>query len=326
MKSPRFSLLLPAVALSIDSASASTDWPSSCKAIQIVVPAPGGVGTADAIGRLLAARLAKRLDTSVIVDNRGGANGNIGASAVASAAPDGCRLLFSWAGTLAVNPSLYKSLPFSPDKSFAPIGLVAEVPNILVVNKDLPARDLKEFFSYAKANPNKVNFGSTGSGSSMHLAGALAMREAGVSMVHIPYTGPGQATTDLIANQIQAMFHLIPGVIGQVKGGTVRPLAVMASERSPALPDVPTTGEAGYPKLQSATWFALLAPAGTPAPVLERLNKELNAVLGEPDARKQLGDMGATPLGGSRQALTDHMMQETRKWGELVRESGVQVQ
>jgi tripartite-type tricarboxylate transporter receptor subunit TctC len=203
---------------------------------------------------------------------------------------------------------------------------VAEVPNILVVNKDLPARDMKEFVAHAKAHPDRINFGSTGSGSSMHLAGALVMRETGVRMVHVPYTAPGQATTHLISNEIQAMFQLVPGIVGQVRGGAVRPLAVMASARSAALPDVPTTAEAGFPQLQSATWFALLAPSGTPTPVLERLNKELNAVLADADVRRQLGEMGATPLAGTRQALAVHLEQETKKWQSIVREAGVQVQ
>jgi tripartite-type tricarboxylate transporter receptor subunit TctC len=325
MKFSLLSLVLPVIALCNGPAAASGDWPTG-KPIQIIVPAPGGGGTGDTIARLIADRLAKRLGTSVVIDNKAGANGNIGAGAAASASPDGYRLLFSWAGTLAVNPSLYKNLPFDPEKSFAPIGLVAEVPNILVVNKNLPVRDMGEFLAYAKSNPDKVNFGSTGSGSSMHLAGALVMREAGVKMVHVPYTAAGQATTHLISNEIQAMFQLIPGIVGQVKSGTVKPIAVLATARSAALPDVPTTSEAGFPKLQSATRFALLAPKGTPTPVLDRMNKELNALLAEPEVRKQLGEMGATPLGGTRQALADHMEQETRKWGQIVRESGVQVQ
>lgn len=326
MRVPLLSVLLPALVLATGATAASPDWPASGKAIQIIVPAPGGGGTGDTLARLMADRLARRLGTSVVVDNRGGANGNIGAAAAASAAPDGYRLLFSWAGTLAVNPSLYKNLSFDPEKSFAPIGLVAEVPNVLVVNNALPARDFKEFLAYAKAHPDKVNYGSTGSGSSMHLAAALVMRESGVKMVHVPYTAPGQATTQLISNEIQAMFQLVPGIVGQVKSGMVRPIAVMAAARSPAMPEVPSTAELGFPKMQSTTWFALLAPKGTPVPILDRLNKELNGLLAEPELRKQLAEMGATPLGGDRQALADHLEQETRKWSQIVRDSGVQAQ
>jgi tripartite-type tricarboxylate transporter receptor subunit TctC len=307
-------------------ASAAEAWPAPGKPIQLIVPAPGGSGTGDTIARMLAERLGQRLGTAIVIDNKPGANGNIGAAAAASAAPDGYRLLFSWAGTLAVNPSLYKNLTFSPDKSFAPIALVAEVPNILVVNKALPVRDFKEFLAYAKANPDKINFGSTGSGSSMHLAGALVMNEAGVRMVHVPYNSPGQATTHLISGELQAMFQLIPGIVGQVRGGMVRPLAVMSPKRIAALPDVPTTTEAGYPHLLSATWFAFMAPKDTPVAILDRLNKELNAVLAEPEVRKGLEEMGAVPLGGTRQELADHLGRETVKWRRIVKEAGVEVQ
>jgi tripartite-type tricarboxylate transporter receptor subunit TctC len=316
-----------AAALLAGAASAIAQaWPQPGKPIQVIVPAPGGAGTGDTIARLVAERLGPRLGTTVVIDNKGGANGNIGAAAAASSAPDGYRLLFSWAGTLAVNPALYRNLPFDPQKDFVPVGLVADVPNILVVNKDLPARDLKEFLLYAKANPGRINYASTGSGSSMHLAGALVEREAGVQMSHVPYNAPGQATTNLIANDIQAMFQLVPGIVGQVRGGTVRPLAVMAAARSPALPDVPTTKELGHPQLLSSTWFALLAPKGTPPPILDRLNKELNAVLAEAEVRRKLADMGASPLGGTRQALADHLQLETRKWQQVVHDAAIKVQ
>lgn len=327
MKHPYIACIFSASALlALSTPVAAETWPAQGKTIQLIVPAPGGGGTGDTIARLIADRLARRLSTTIVIDNKPGANGNIGAAAAATAAPDGYKLLFSWAGTLAVNPSLYKNLPFDPQKNFAPVGLIASVPNILIVNKDLPARDFKEFIAYAKSNPDKINFGSTGSGSSMHLAGALVMRETGTRMTHVPYNAPGQATTNLISNEIQAMFQLVPGIVGQVKGGTVRPLAVMDTARSPALPDVPTTQELGFPKLMSSTWFALLAPQGTPAPVLDRLNTELNALLADQEVRGKLADMGATPLSGSRQALADHLSQETRKWQQVVREAGIQVQ
>ncbi|MDE2415565.1 MAG: tripartite tricarboxylate transporter substrate binding protein [Comamonadaceae bacterium] len=307
-------------------ASAAAEWPAADKPIQIIVPAPGGGGTGDTIARLLADRLSKRLKTAVIVDNRGGANGNIGATAAASAPADGFKLLFSWAGTLAVNPSLYHGLPFDPQKSFVPIALVADVPNILVVNNELPARDLAEFVGIAKSSPERLNYGSTGNGSSMHLAGELFKRETGTQLVHVPYAAPGQATTNLMSNEIQAMFQLVPGVVGQVKAGKLRALAVMAPTRSQALADVPTTTELGYPKLQSSTWFALLAPKGTPTPILDRLNAEVNEVLQDPEVKKSLATMGATPLGGSRQALAEHLAAETTKWARVVKDSGIQIQ
>jgi tripartite-type tricarboxylate transporter receptor subunit TctC len=301
------------------------DWPAG-KTVQIIVPAPGGGGTGDSIARVIAEELAKRLSTSVIVDNKAGANGNIGAAAAATAAPDGYRLLFSWAGTLAVNPALYRNLPFDPQKSFDPIVLIADVPNILVVNNELPAKDLASFVAHAKANPGKLNFGSTGNGSSMHLAGELFMRETGAQMVHVPYNAPGVATTNLMANDIQLMFQLVPGIAGQVKGGKVRALALMSNARSPALPDVPTTTELGFPKLQSSTWFALLAPKGTPAPILDRLNSTMNEILKDDGVRKRLADMGASTLGGTRQQLAQHLAAETAKWAMVVREAKIQIQ
>jgi tripartite-type tricarboxylate transporter receptor subunit TctC len=294
--------------------------------VQIVVPAPGGGGTGDSIARVVSEALAKRLQTSVVIDNKPGANGNIGASAAATAAPDGHHLLFSWAGTLAVNPSLYRNLSYDPQKDFVPIVLIADVPNILVVNNDLPAKDLAEFTRYAKANPGKLNFGSTGNGSSMHLAGELFMRETGAQMVHVPYNAPGTATTNLMANDIQLMFQLIPGIVGQVKGGKVRAIAVMAPTRSPALPDVPTTVELGQPQLQSSTWFALLAPKGTSPAIVARLNAEVNEILKDPAVRTRLSGMGATPLGGTSKELADHLAAETAKWGRIVRDSKIQIQ
>jgi tripartite-type tricarboxylate transporter receptor subunit TctC len=300
------------------------DYPDG-KPVQIIVPAPGGSGTGDTIARVLAEELAKRLKNTFVIDNKAGANGNIGAAAAAQASPDGYRLLFSWAGTLAVNPALYKSMSFDPQKDFVPILLVADVPNILVVNNDLPAKDLNEFIRHAKANPGKLNFGSTGIGSSMHLAGELFMREHGAAMQHVPYNSPGQATTNLISGEIQLMFQLVPGIAGSVKGNKVRALALMAPQRSPALPDVPTTAELGQPKLMSSTWFALLAPKGTPANIVDKLNKTANEALADPAVRERLGAMGATPLGSTPQQAAAHLAAETVKWSKLVQDAKVQL-
>lgn len=316
---------LAAPVLAVALSASAQDYPAG-KTVTITVPAPGGGGTGDAIARVIAEELAKRLKTSVVIDNKPGANGNIGAAAAAQAAPDGYRLLFSWAGTLAVNPALYKGLPFDPQKDFVPIALIADVPNILVVNNDLPVKDLGEFTRYAKAHPGKLNYGSTGQGSSMHLAAELFARETGAQMVHVPYNAPGTATTNLMAGDIQLMFQLIPGIAGQVKGNRVRALAVMAPQRSPALPDVPTTVELGMPKLLSSTWFALLAPKGTPQPVVDRLNAEVNAILKDESVRKRLVEMGASPLGGTAKQLADHLAAETAKWGNVVREAKIELQ
>jgi tripartite-type tricarboxylate transporter receptor subunit TctC len=301
-------------------------WPEAGKPIQIIVPAPGGGGTGDTIARLLAEQLAARLNTSIIIDNRPGANGNIGATAAAKSPADGYRFLFSWAGTLAVSPKLYATPGFDSQKDFAPIALICDVPNILVINNNQPIKTLQEFVDYAQANPGKLNFGSTGIGSSMHLAGELFMGQTGAKMVHVPYNAPGTATTNLLANDIQLMFQLVPGIASQVRGEKVRALALLSDTRSPALPNVPTTKELGFPKLLSSTWFALLAPTGTPAPIIERMNREINQVLKDPEFQKRLAAIGATPLGGSSKDLADHLSAELDKWGEVVKSAGIKVQ
>ena len=323
MRHPFIAVTIAALSLLAGPASAQ-DWPAAGKTIQLTVPAPGGGGTGDSIARVLAEELGKRLGTTFVIDNKPGANGNIGAAAAAKAPADGQHFLFSWAGTLAVSPALYKTLGFDAQKDFVPVALVADVPNILVVNNDLPAKDLAAFTAHARANPGKLSYGTTGIGSSMHLAAELFSRETGAQMVHVPYNAPGVATTNLIAGDLQLMFQLIPGIAGQVKGGKVRALAVMAPQRSPALPDVPTTVELGQPKLLSSTWFAVLAPRGTPAPVVERMNAAVNEVLADAGVKKRLSDMGAGTLGGTPRQLADHLTAEIDKWGRLVRDAKIE--
>ena len=326
---PRFPYTVALAALLsclICSPGLAQEWHQAGRPIQLIVPAPGGSGTGDTIARLLVQELEPRLKATFFIDNKAGANGNIGATAAAGAPGDGYHFLFSWAGTLAVNRALYKNLAFDAQKDFVPIVLLADVPNILVVNNDVPAKDLAEFERYAKANPGKLNFGSTGIGSSMHLAGELFMRETGAKMIHVPYNAPGTATTNLIAGDIQLMFQLVPGIATQVKSGKVRALAVMAPQRSPALPEVPTTAELGQPHLLSSTWFALLAPKGTPPAIIARMNAISNEVLADPGFRKRLADIGAAPLGGTPQQLAEHLAAETEKWGLVVREAHIAAQ
>lgn len=314
------------LAATVAAPASAQSWPEAGKPVHIVVPAPGGGGTGDTIARMLAEQLATRLKTSFVIENKPGANGNIGASYAAKSAPDGYRFLFSWAGTLAVSPKLYTTPGFDSQKDFAPIVLICDVPNILVVNNGQPVKTLKEFVEYAKNNPGKLNFGSTGIGSSMHLAGELFMTQTGAKMVHVPYNAPGTATTNMIANDIQLMFQLVPGIASQVKAEKVKALAILSDTRSPALPDVPTTTELGFPKLQSSTWFAMLAPAGTPAPIIDRMNTEINAVLKDPEFQKKLAAIGATPLGGTSQKLTSHLSAELEKWGAVIQAAGIKAQ
>ena len=306
-------------------AHANDDWPAAGRTVRLIVPSPGGSGTGDTIGRLFAEELSKRLKAPFVVDNKPGANGNIGATAAAQAPHDGYHFLFSWAGTLAVNQAMYKQMGYDSQRDFVPIALLADVPNILVVHNDLPVKSVADLTRYAKAHPGKLSYGSTGIGSSMHLAGELYQREFGAEMVHVPFSNPGNATTNLISGEIQLMFQLVPGIASQVKAGRVRAVGVMAPHRSPALPDVPTMAELGAPQLMSTTWFALLAPKGTPAAVIQRVNTAANEALADPAVRKRLGEMGATPLGGTPRQLADHLSSEIERWGRVVREARIEV-
>ncbi len=297
-------------------------WPT--RPLRIIVPANVGGGTADPVSRVLAEELTKLLGQRVFIENRGGANGNIGATAAARAPNDGYTALFSWAGTLATNISLYKNLPFDPIRDFDPVVLIGGVSNVLVVNNELPARSLKEFTEYVRSRPGRLNYASSGSGSSMHLAAELFKKETKTFMVHVPYHNVGQATTDLVSNQVQLMFHLITGAQGAIKSGQVRPIAVLADKRSPALPDVPTMKEFGMP-IESQTWFALLFPTGTPPEAIRKLNEATNRALVDPAVRARLVGMGLEPAGGSPTILSQHLAAEIKKWAAVVKYSGASI-
>jgi tripartite-type tricarboxylate transporter receptor subunit TctC len=327
--SARMTALLAALACAASLASNpqtafAADWPT--KPVRIIVPAGGGGGTADPISRVLAEALSKRLGQAFVVENRGGANGNIGASAAAKSPPDGYTILFSWAGTLATNISLYKQLPFHPKNDFDPVLLIGAVPNILVVNNELGVDSLDAFTKLVKKTPGKLNFGSTGNGSSMHLAGELFKKITGTYMVHIPYNSAGQATTDLLGNQTQVMFHLVTGAAPFVKAGQVKALALLADKRSTVLPDVPTMRELGLNGVESATWFAMLMPKGTPPATIAKLNSTMNEILADPQVRKRLIEMGLEPMGGTPQQLAAHLDAEIKKWAAVVKFSGATIQ
>ncbi|TPG59056.1 tripartite tricarboxylate transporter substrate binding protein [Roseomonas nepalensis] len=300
--------------------SVASPWPN--RPVRIIVPAPGGGGTADTLARVFAQELEKRVNQRVLVDNRGGANGNIGALAGARAAPDGYTILWSWAGTMATNPALYKDLAFDPERDFEPVVLVGNVPNVLVVNKELGPRTLEEFGAYARAHPNGINFGSTGNGSSMHLAGELYKSLTGAQMTHVPYTAPAAAVTDLLSGRIQAMFNLITGVAPQVRAGAVTPIAVLSPERAPQLPEVPTTAELGMPGLVFGTWFGLFLPKGTEPALVARLNALANEVLNDPEARARFEQAGMATLGGTPERLASFLHAEIESHAALVRASG----
>ena len=324
----RDALLLPAALCAATTGAraqgaAEAAWPS--RPVRIIVPAPGGGGTADTVARIFAQELEKRIGQRVLVDNRGGANGNIGAAAAARSAPDGYTLLWAWAGTLATNPALYRDLPFDPERDFDPVVLVGNVPNILVVNRQFGPRGLAEFGAYARANPGAVNFGSSGNGSSMHLAGELYKSLTGARMTHVPYTAPAAAVTDLLSGRIQAMFNLVTGVAPQVRAGEVVPLAVLSERRASQLSDVPTTAELGLPGLVFGTWFGILVPRGTDPTLVRRLNALSNEILGDPEGRARLEAAGLEVYGGAPERLAAYLRAEIARHAELVRVSGARL-
>ncbi len=305
------------------SSNAGDAWPS--KPIRIIVPANAGGGTADPVSRVFAEELTKLLKQRVYIENRGGSNGNIGAGIAAKSAPDGYTVLFSWAGTLATNISLYKQLTFHPINDFEPVVLIGGVSNVLLVNNEFPTTNFKQFLEFVKSKPGQLNYASSGNGSSMHLAAELYKKQTQSFMVHVPYNNVGQATSDLISNQVQIMFHLITGAQGAIKAGQVKALAVLAPQRSPVLPDVPTMKELGLP-IESQTWFAFMLPKGTSNDVVRKLNEATNKVLNDPATRQRLMAMGLEPAGGSPEVLSKHLASEIRKWAEVVKYSGATVE
>ena len=291
------------------------------KPVTIIVPFAAG-GTTDILARIIGQALTAELGQSVVVDNRAGAGGNIGGQAAAKATPDGHTLFMGTVGSHAINASLYKKMPFDPVKDFAPLTRVANVPNLLVANPAQPYKSVKDLIAYAKANPGKVNFGSSGNGSSIHLSGELFKSLAKVDMQHVPYKGSAPAVTDLLGNQIGIMFDNMPSAIQHVRSGKLVPLAVTTAKRSPELPNVPTIAEAGVPGYEATSWFGMFAPAGTPAPVLAKLNAAIVKVLGQPDVKKKINEQGAEVYSETPEQFAAFIQAESVKWGKVVKESG----
>jgi tripartite-type tricarboxylate transporter receptor subunit TctC len=315
-------LLCAAAVLFGTHASAQATYPSH--PVRLVVPFPAG-GTTDILARAVAQRLSEVWGQQVVVDNRPGAGGNIGTELVAKAAPDGYTLEMGTVGTHAINASLYSHLPYDPVKDFAPVILVAGVPNVLVVNPALPVNSVQELIAYAKANPGKLNFASSGSGTSIHLSGELFKVMTGVSMTHVPYKGSAPALTDLMGGQVQLMFDNLPSSLPFIKAGKLRALAVTSAARSTALPDLPTLQEAGVPGFEASSWFGVLAPAGTPREIVLRINGEVAKWLATPEARDKLASQGAIAAGGTPDDFVRHIAAETAKWAKVVKASGAKV-
>jgi len=295
------------------------------KAITIIVPFSAG-GTTDILARVIGQHMSRDLGQPVIIDNRAGAGGNIGTQLVARAPADGYTLLMGTVGTHAINQSLYRKLAFDPIKDFAPITRVALVPNLLVAHPSQPFKNVQELIAYAKANPGKVTFGSSGNGSSIHLSGEQFKHMAGIDIQHVAYKGSAPAVNDLLGGHIAIMFDNMPSAIGHVKAGKLRPLAVTTPKRSPALPDVPTIAEAGLPGYEATSWFGLLAPGKTPAPVMAKLNAAILKALADPEVKNKMAEQGAEAYGETPQQFAAFIQSETVKWGKIVKQSGATAQ
>jgi tripartite-type tricarboxylate transporter receptor subunit TctC len=294
------------------------------KPVKVVVTFPPG-STPDIVGRALANRLQSALGQPFVVENRAGAGGNIGADVVAKAPADGYTLLVSTNGVFAINKSLYKSMPFDPDKDLQPISLLATAPQMLVVKPSLGLRDFKAFLEYARHNPGKLSYGSVGAGSASHLTMELLKSAAGVSLVHVPYKGFPPAVTDMLAGNIDAMFAIVPGVLQHAKAGKMTGLAVTALKRSSLAPDVPSVGELGYPQLESLAWIGLGAPAGVPGAIVERLSGETMRGMHVPEVRDLLGKAGFDVVAGSPEDFARWIKSESEKWSAVIRASGAKV-
>jgi tripartite-type tricarboxylate transporter receptor subunit TctC len=305
-------LLLPALA-------SAQDFPA--KPIRLVVPFPAG-GPNDIIARVIGQRMSEITKQPVLIDNRGGQGGVLGTDAVAKAAPDGYTIAISSAGALAISPSMEK-VAYDTLKDFAPVTLVATVPEMLVVATNVPARDMKELVALAKAQPGKLNFASSGAGSLPHLAGELLKLTAGIDIVHVPYRGAAPAINDLLGQQVQMAFLDLPVLLPHIKAGSLRPIALGAPKRAPTSPDVPTTAEVGMPDILIENWYGMLAPGGTPEPIVATLNRVANEAMNDPQVKQKLADQGLTVAGNTSGQFRDYIGAETQKWARVIKAAGL---
>lgn len=293
--------------------------------IKLIAPFPAG-GLADVLARAVGDEMSKTLGQPVIVENRAGAGGNNGADAVAKSTPDGYTLLMSSAGILTANPFLYSKMPFDAETAFIPISNVAEMSMILVVNPKVQAQNLKELVALAKAEPNKLNFGSPGIGTTGHLGLAMFMHAAGVKITHVPYRGAAPAITDVIAGQIDGVVDNPPTVISHIEGGRLRPLAVAAKQRMALLPNIPTAAEAGVANYEANSWFGIAAPAGTPAPIVARLHTAIAAAVRTPAMQERFAKSGARLVGDTPEQFAAQIRAERTKWGEIIKAANIKAE
>jgi len=311
--------IVGALALTAGSAFAQA-WPT--KPIRVMVPFPPG-GSTDIVARIMAQKLEKPLGQPLVVENRGGAGGTIGAAVGAKAAPDGYLLTFGSTSTHVVAPSVYQKLAYDPVKDFAPISLVAVTPYLLAVNPNVPAKNVKELVDLMKAQPGKLNYASAGVGSTTHLAMEMLKNVSRTYALHIPYNGNGPAGTALVAGQVEILFGSLPALLPMAKSGRVRALAVGTPKRSPSLPDVPTVAESGYPGFDASLWLAFFAPAGTPQPIIDRLQREIAATVSAPDTREALDKAGAEPISSTPAELAAMIKDGVGKYAAVVKAAGV---
>ena len=322
--------LMPAIAIAAASlcatgqaqAQAAGTYPS--KPIHIVVTFTSG-GAPDILARLIGDKLSATWGQPVIVDNKPGAGGNIGADFVAKAAPDGYNLVLGTVGTHSINGALYKNMPYDMVKDFTPVTLLASTPNMLVINNDVPAKNLNEFITLGKKE-GKMTFASSGSGTSIHVSGELFKTMTGIDMQHIPYKGRASAIPDLLGGRVTMMFDNMPSSLPLVREGKLRALGVTSAKRSPAAPDIPTLAESGLPGFEAVSWFAMFAPANTPAPVVDKLQAEISKILKSPEVSKKLLDLGLEPSGSTPAELATYQKNEIAKWSKVVKDSGAKVE
>jgi tripartite-type tricarboxylate transporter receptor subunit TctC len=320
MQFARIALAVMTMAALAAPVHAEDAYPS--KPVTMIVPFPPGGGT-DTGARWIAQELGKKWGKAVIVDNKPGAAGMIGADIVSRAKPDGYAIMMANAQTIAINPSLYKKLPYNPDTAFAPISLVAELPLVLLVNASLPVKTTQEFIALAKSKPGELTYSSAGNGSSTHLAASLFENATGTKLRHVPYKGGGPAMQDLMSGVVNLTFLTVLESGSAIKSGKVRPIAVTSSARSPALPDVPTLAESGVPGYNSISWIGVLAPANTPKPIIEEISKDVQEIVASPDMKKRLIDQGATPVGGTPAQFQSLIDSETQRYRKIIVEKNI---
>ena len=306
--------------LGLAGAAHAQDYPS--RTVKIVVAFPAG-GPTDFVARVLADKLKGALGQSVIIENKLGANAAIGAESVAKSDPDGYTLFFTTAGAVVINPHMRANLPYDPIKDFAPITLVVNTMEVLVVKSDTPMKSATDLVAFAKSRPDGIAMASTGIGSPPHLALELFKGSSGANVLHVPYRGAAPAVTDVVGGQVHAMFADLPVLMPQIKGGTLRPIGVGSKRRASVLPDVPTLDEQGIKDVYADNWYALFAPAKTPAPVIAKLNAAVNAVLKDPETAKKLIEAGADPAAGTPEQLAEFLKSELERWGKVVKEKNI---